>query len=509
MAQAIYAKPQISVVLYKTIDRKTVDGQRAVSVRYADRTPAIDLTPYLDDKSSVITSKSIREPAGAFTITFSDKPSTLATSRGMAIETVYGLVEPMDVVEIRMWGGVGPRPATLPIKMRGFVSSIQRSESVDGDGRPIRNVVIAGQDYGKIWQMYQILYLRAYTGNEALLTTYAMWEKFGVAAVNTLSANEFVSLMIDKIINPFMAGFMPSNVPVPRALDLDLSVQKGIVNNSYQSEPGAVYDLLKLYGDVGVWNELFTEDRADGVYVVYRPAPYHHIVLPAGATSRLISPDATEPPVIEILDAHIANMSVSRSDNNVANFFWVNNQRFDLIDDTFRKTMSIPDNDPSLYAGDYANSSAALYGTRPMMTESQQGENGISTLLSGLDENGQMQRREKLLAWLDYRRLLLAEANKDNVLFESGRARIKGGLLRPPDKQGNQEHMKPGDYAQFTRGNLTHEAYITRVTDEYLPFRSYVATIEFERSTGFAVRSQMDTGKDSPWLAEQATRTGG
>ncbi len=512
MSQAIYAKPQISVVLYKTIARTTLDGIAAVAERYAGKSDAIDLTPFLGDNGSVVTTKSIREPAGGFSLTFADKPQVSASVLGSAIETVYGLVEPMDTVEIRMWGGVGECPvvnskAALPIKMRGFVTSITRNQSLGGDGQPVRTVTVAGQDYGKIWQMYQVLYLQAYTGSEALLSNYAMWEKFGVAAVNTLPANEFVALMVNKILNPFLAGFMPSNKSMPRELKLDLSVQKGIVNNSYQSEPGSIFDLLKLYGDVGVWNELFIEDREDGVYVVYRPAPFHHLTSPDGSNNRLIAPDATEPPVVTVYDHHIANLTETRSDNNVANFFWVNNERFDLIGDTFRKTQSVSDRDPSMYLENYANCAAKYYGTRPMMVDSQQGEDSIKTLLSGLNAEGQLQRQEAFLSWLTYRRLLLSEANKDNVLLESGSARIKGGLMRPPDKRGHQEHMKAGDYARFVIGQVEHEAYITQVTDEFLPFRSYTTTITFERGTGFAVRAQMGRGRNSPWLAEQATRT--
>lgn len=254
------ASPQISVRLYKTISRKTVDGQSAVSARYSGKDEYIDLTPYLGDGSSVATSKSVRDPAGAFSITFADRPKTSGAVMGAplptgALETVYGLVEPMDVVEIRMWSGLGAKPSKLPIKMRGFVSEISRSQAIGTDGRPIRTVVVSGQDYGKIWQMYQILNLPAYAGGEALLTNFNMWERFGIEATNTMKAGDFIKAMVEKILNPHLKGFMPEHSPMPKELKLDISVTHGVINNSYQNQQGSIYDLMKFYGDVGIWNE--------------------------------------------------------------------------------------------------------------------------------------------------------------------------------------------------------------------------------------------------------------
>lgn len=261
MPQIKEASPHVSVRLYKTISRKTVDGQTAVSTRYAGKDEYIDLTPYLGDGSSVVTRKSIREPAGGFSITFADKPKASGVSvgtplLGSSMETVYGLVEPMDVIEIRMWSGIGTKPAVLPIKMRGFVSKVGRSQSMTQDGKPVRSVIVSGQDYGKIWQTYQVLYLSAYDGANAFLTAYNMWEKFGVGAQNTMPAGDFVRAMVEKVLNPHIKGFMPKNSPMPKELKLDISVKNGVVNNSYQSQQGSIYDVLRSMADVGVWNEL-------------------------------------------------------------------------------------------------------------------------------------------------------------------------------------------------------------------------------------------------------------
>lgn len=123
MPNLLTASPRCTVRLFKTIGRETIDGQSAVSSRYQSKDDYIDLTPFLNPGSSVRTSKSVREPAGGFTITFADKAqesfgSATGFTIGTELESVYGLVEPMDVVEIRMWNGMGPAPAEYPIIMR-------------------------------------------------------------------------------------------------------------------------------------------------------------------------------------------------------------------------------------------------------------------------------------------------------------------------------------------------------------------------------------------------------
>lgn len=504
--------PQISVRLYKTISRKTVDGQSAVSARYSGKDEFIDLTSYLGDGASVVTSKSIRDPAGAFSITFADMPNKSGISLGpvlpnAALETVYGLVEPMDVVEIRMWGGVGPKPSTLPVKMRGFVSQVSRSQGMSSDGKPVRTVVVSGQDYGKIWQTYQILYLQAYAAGKALLTTYNLWELFGINAQNTMKASEFVKSAVEKILNPHINGFMPEHSPMPKEMKLDITVSHGVVNNSYQGQEGSVYDLLKTFGDVGIWNELYTEDREDGVYVVYRPTPALSISKPKGSDSRKIQDDAPDPIYVTVADEDIQSIATARSDANVANFYWVSNQRYDMISDIFRKLLAIKDSDTTVNLKDYPNAAVKYYGVRPMYGETQQSDDDVKSMTTGLDKDGQTKRSERFEAWIDNRRRLMVEMNKDNVVLENGSARIKGGLMRPPGKDGRQEHFKAGDYAKFKQGNLEFEGYVTQLTDEFIPFQSYTATIQFERGTGFVTRAMMEGGTSSPWLAEQATRT--
>jgi hypothetical protein len=133
-----------------------------------------------------------------------------------------------------------------------------------------------------------------------------------------------------------------------------------------------------------------------------------------------------------------------------------------------------------------------------MMAESQQGDDALTHMNSGLPANLQAERAKKQDAWLDKRRQVMQDMNKDNVIYERGTAKIKGGIMR-----ADGSHLKAGDYGNFIFGGINSEAYIVKIDDEFIPLRSYTATVTFERGTGFAVRTTLDDGARSPWLAEQ------
>lgn len=497
MSMLTDATPAITVRLYKTISRKTLDGVSAVSERYQGKDEYISLTPFLGDNSSVRTIKSVRDPAGGFNITFSDQPSNASAD----LESLYGLIEPMDGVEIRMWGGVGPMPDDdLPIIMRGFVTNVSRSQAMGDNGKPMRTVTVTGQDYGKIWQMYQIIHLKAYSESKSLLTTFALWELFGLKAQNTKPASELVKDVIEKIINPFLKKMLPEHWPMPTSiLTDDVIVKRGVMNNSYQNHEGSIYSMLIDNTDVPTWNELYIEDREDGVHVVYRPIPALKLSQDKGDKNRKIQQDAPDPIYCEIYDSDIQAISVERTDASVANFYWVNNVRYDLIDEIQRKLQSIPANDKRVSTEDYPNSNEKYYGVRPLYASTQLSGDAVKTVASGQDKDGIEKNQTVMLSWLDQRRMELMEMNKDNVVLERGIARVKGGQMRPD----GVECMKAGDYAKFIMGTLVWDAYCTQIEHEFIPYSGYTTTIHFERGEGFATRISLEQGS---WLIESASR---
>jgi len=269
---------------------------------------------------------------------------------------------------------------------------------------------------------------------------------------------------------------------------------------------------MKLHGDVGVWNELYVEDREDGVHCVYRAIPALHLTQPkdvdpeiGSGNPRKIQPDAPDPIYVEIPDDDIVNITVSRSDSGIANFYWVNNSRFDLIDDLQRKLAAVTADNKSVSTREYPNTAVKYYGIRPMYAETQQGGDKITNMQSGLPEKEQDQRSTAQESWIERRRRHMMEMNRDNVVFERGSAKVRGGIMRPDGK----ECMKAGDYARFITGNMSWDAYVVQIDHEFVPYQGYTSTLMFERGEGFVDRISMGDDSSSPWLVEQARRIAG
>ncbi len=132
--------PKLTVTLFKLVQH---DGEIAAPYRGSDS--IFDITPLLGDAGSVQVSKDIHSPCGGFSIKFADRVG------GSRSDTVAAMIEPMDMIEIRAsrqaWKYAGRK---LPLIMRGFVTTIRRSESMHG-GDPTRTVIITGYDSGVLW----------------------------------------------------------------------------------------------------------------------------------------------------------------------------------------------------------------------------------------------------------------------------------------------------------------------------------------------------------------------
>lgn len=172
--------PNLRVVLHKLIGRSTLNGRNPTSQRFQGTRRTIDLTPFFGESGAVRTSKSVRDPAGGFVLSFPDQPYIGEYGGQQTFESLYGLIEPTDCVEIRFRHNpstsAGAQP---PIIMRGFVSVVNRIEAMGSDGKPQRMVTVTGQDYGKIWQMMQILYLPGFVIGEDILSSFKMFERYG------------------------------------------------------------------------------------------------------------------------------------------------------------------------------------------------------------------------------------------------------------------------------------------------------------------------------------------
>lgn len=474
-------QPQIALYLHKTVQRKTTNGKDAVSQRFAGKATEqrIDLTPYLGEGSSVRTSKNTREPAGGFQLALVDRPG----GDDAAMESLYGLIEPMDMIEIRMRHGTPVDPSQPPIVMRGFVSEVSRSEAIGGDGRPARMVMVTGQDYGKIWQIMQLVYHAGYLLGLNFISGFNLFEMYGVEAKTVMGSREFFEAVLSKIIAPYLNDLLPENSAMPRSIQPACSVQQGTVSPAIQTHQGTIYELLRSFGDVGPWNELFIEDREDGVYAVYRPVPFLD-----ATTGELIQSDAPEPVYVDVQDSDVMALQVGRSDANVANFFWVSSPRFNLVADAYQKQEASVSGDKTVVLDKYENSATKLYGIRVMDLQTQQGPTDAQTHNTGgkAEEVGKLQ--SGAVAWMADRRRIVSESNKDNVLFERGTIRLRGN-----------EAIKAGCYIRLHRGTTTALYYVVDVGHEFIPFAGFFTSVTFERGTGFLERIRRE---GSPYFAE-------
>lgn len=185
-------------------------------------------------------------------------------------------------------------------------------------------------------------------------------------------------------------------------------------------------------------------------------------------------------------------MNLTRSDANVANFYWVRAPRFELNSDINLQLFAIQGSErETVLLESYPNSATALYGTRVMYGQTQQGGDDVDTFNSGLPASENHKRNTDIASWIRSRRVFMVLQNKDNVLLERGSFRVRGN-----------ERIRPGSFVRLIRGGLSAEYYVVQVDHEYVPFSGFFSTLVVERGMGFVERAKREGGSDSPYLAE-------
>jgi len=473
--------PEARVTLHKLVRRTTVNGSIPAAERYAQADRTLDLTPILSEYGSIHLSKHIRQPAGSFALIFSDAP------QGSPLETIYGLIEPMDGIEIRLSHRHIPG-RTPPIVMRGFVSAVRRSQTIGERGAPMRTVVVEGHDYGKVWAMLRVLRRPWFALGTTWLSSFPLFERFGIGMETTLPASDFIRQLVERILNPHLDGMLPSDWPMPRAFTVETLVEHGRTSvTGPQNAEGTVYQIAAEFTDVTAgFNELYVEDRPDNVTVVFRPNPA--IDLDGSPIQPL--PGGTRPVMPNIPGADILALELARSDTDVANYFWVEDPRFELIRSfPLQYQAATSAQRETVFMERHPNNLPSIYGLRPMVTATQMGES--DNFQSGQRETAEVGREQANIRWLDDRRIVLGRTNRDNALLETGTARIAGN-----------ENIRPGQHVVLGSGDLAAPYYVASVTHDYIPFRGFFTTLGLERGQGFAKRIQL--GRTSPYLAELA-----
>lgn len=461
MRKVAVNRPILSVKLSKTITR----DQSLKAERYTVGPTEIDLDRFLSDESSVTVSRTINAPAGAFSITVADVGYKYASD----IDSLYGLVEPMDILEIRMCQNVQDYEGVAwPLVMRCVVSEVRRDEAMGSDGKPKRTVVISGQDWGKFLQINQIKYIKGNPDGKDWLSPITIQLHHNIQ-MGILSAGEVITAVTNNIVNKFLARFEdPANI-VPLLVDVTGADPKDkVMMLGFNAFPnGTAWEFYQAYGDLGPFYELFIDDTEVGPKLIYRKPPYLSLEDGVMASIYGVSID-----VVSIPPDHIMRLSVSRSDADVANWFWIESTRTNLVGDQTLRLQAMGDNPYNSFQL-YPNNDPKLYGTRTLEVKSthglmEQGGSAADTSAGNATTTGYI--TEKI------ERLRLA--NRDNALLESGSMVIKGN-----------EKVKVGSYIFVLRGEFHAMYYVKAVSHTFSPFRSFTTTVQFIRGTGFIARS--------------------
>lgn len=463
--------PQIRVTLIKTVNRK----DNSVEVLIGDRNNRdIDLTPYLTEGSSVTTNKAINNPNGGFSIRLAaqmiERLEGDSGGENPFHDTFYGLIEPMDVVEIRM-----SRVGVPKMVMRGIVTDTSLSESMGADGRPSRTLTITGGDYGCILRMIQIYFLRG--GNvDAMLHQMSLsylQDIFGIKFVK-MSGAKFVQEIVDRVVNKFIAG-IDNNAMPGLLVDIDGAdpIDTVFPNGSQANPQGSMWSHIKKHGNLGPFNEAIIVDDESWTTLLYRKPPYTSLW-----TGDYIFPHTSaESFAISAID--VTSITRARSEHDVANYYYVRNQRSELSTAIDTTLMTIIGDGSHLTKKDYPSCDVNLYGFRQMEVETNHSVE-LCPSIRGLEK---ADYERACAGYAEYMRAQikhLQDCNVDNVIFESGSIRCNGS----PD-------YRPGMYFEADWGNdNTSSGYVTNVTHAFEPFKGYTCTLQYIRGDGFVKRAR-------------------
>lgn len=452
--------PQVQVTLLKLVGRK--DG---MAERYGGGTREIDLTPFLGEAGAVRTIKSLTDPAGGFSVSFPDKVHKELK------DSLYAAIEPMDCIEIR--GSREPfkhSGGKLPLIMRGYVSNVRRSESIGQDGSPQRVVVVTGQDAGKLWLINQIFFEVVALIDRPYLETFRLQAATGIEAA-WLPVSDFMKQVTERVVNPKVQKLYAMASRQLQPFRVDATVTQGVVIPRIIGEwQGPVWGLVSLFAD-RPWNELFVEDEEDQPVLRFRPAPYKDI------KGQFIMPGAAEPDLVTLEDADVVSLDVTRSDNRVANYFWVPPGASLLDTNGWNSVAALQRGEPLDF--DYANNRPELYGIKKMEVGSRLLPDLLHDVPLAMPPAERGKAQDDYIVWHIDRMKLLKAMNRDNVALEEGEATVKGS-----------EDLKAGRYLWIKRGDLTAEYYMTRVAHTIAPFRGWTTSLTLERGTGFLDRSK-------------------
>lgn len=180
----------------------------------------------------------------------------------------------------------------------------------------------------------------------------------------------------------------------------------------------------------------------------------------------------------------VVAMNVMRSDQGVANYFWVSNQSWAMVTNQTAKEMAQYGTKDSFQQFEHPNCAMSIFGVRKMELQTSLGDPEFSYTESAKAET-LAKNRVLLAGWVEKRRNALVAMNRDNAVFESGTIRLRGN-----------ESIKAGMMLTITRGRMASQYYAHRVDHDFVPYQGFFTTVTVDRGTGFIDRTQV---KDAPF----------
>ncbi len=434
---------------------------------------AIDLTQYMTENDTIHTTKALASPEGGMVITIADQLSTELQ------DTIYALVEPMDMIEIRATRY--PQDFSgdpLPLIMRAYVSTIDRIESIGDDGAPQRQVVIRGNDSGKLWMINQVLYEFQQSSGKSFLDPFAMQAAVGIDGAPQ-PVGDYMQKLTDYMNTKTKALAAYGKQVVP-AFKLVSTVKDGQAwVQAITKADGPLWGYVEAFVD-RPWNEAFILDNETQPTLYFRPAPYKDL------NGKFILPGAADPGTVDIAAVELISINMRRSDARVANFFWVPPGSATLESGGFLTAAALANALP--VDADYGNNSPTLYGERMMRTETSLIPSDVTLPPTMLPPEMRAAAKGEYVAWNILRGAQLKAMNRDNSVLEEGTLTVNG-----------VETLQIGKYARVTRGSVVSTSYITVVAHTIAPFHSWVSNLTVERGMGFYDRDKSD---NFPFFAE-------
>lgn len=478
-------QPKIWVTLIKTRARDVVTGSLpALSDRY--KIPRIiDLTPYLSD-GGVRTQKSVREPAGSFSISLTPRP--YSHDGKPLLESLDMLIEPMDMIEIRImrepdWSLKQNKRITPPVVMRGFVSQIGKSESIS-NGTPQRSIVVSGQDYGKLLQIIQIFYLNNSVVGDNIMGGLEFFQKYATAgAAKNMHAGEFVIMAIEKVINPYLkliTALADRRAEMPSEIYPMVSIDGAVTPFGVGgAQDMTMHQMMATFLDVGQFNEMYIEDAEEDVRLVVRQQPCW------GGDGLPYDENDVLPDAIEIGLGDVTSTQLSRGDSGVYNIFEVESPHTLMTaQEAYRVYASASSDAPVLRMTDL-NQEATFFGVRRLRATTSLNN---PAMVMGDAETKEVRSVEtgKAMDWISSRRERLFLLNRGASVFEHGSLRLMGN-----------EKLRAGMRLRVRHSSaLTVTYYVTAVSHEYIPGAGFFTTAQVERGNGFILSAGIPLAPD-------------